>query len=756
MLERGEYVLNRNAVSAVGMDNLHAINFGAAPRFAKGGSLREPHLSGPAGALTTIGQASIHHAYLAAQHYLDKHRPHRGAGGVGGINLAGIHGSVAVQFAAVLKRLGAPRLAALALYEAGLDESGMGATAPGNVLQATGFPAQSAASEAEGFLTGRHWTGVSAIALARKNPALPAYAIAQMVQKSGAGEASGGAANYGAQRGPAEALMRRYGYAEGGPIGTAKNAVAWAMNNRGRGPQWGNPQGGWCGLFIGADMAAQHLPHNPGGNAAWAANWAEYGVGVARANALPGDIADYGTHHVGMYVGGGRQINGDWRGKVELSSFPAPASSVGPLTALRRPPYHGQAGERAARQSNEHVAAQLHGKGFNIVGSGRIQFGSLPTTVAGCRAEIRQRIEQKAEYKRALAAEKGAARADVQANLNLINHRLFALKRTLTELLIGERAKLPHSLGNKLHIGTILKAERAYTTANEYATQVVALEPTEGNINAYITGKEEPAYMAVLGAEAKWRNAILGAEFEAKGRQLGFESQLNTIKANRRDDPKSYKKNAYKIPALEAAIEAINEQWNWRTETGSLAEALEGVQGPSVNGATNGSRTIGAAIGSVPVAGKWGGDIFQTQETMRQLGLKVHEGEKAKREENEGLLREALTFANQRNLISSTLAGVKAPYAGAYAAGGIVSDRTILAGERGPEVITVPLGSRVRNASETSSALSPSVTVNNYHHEGRTDTEVWVNGKQVEANINNKSRKSARGAGRGLAVAGKF
>lgn len=37
MLERGEYVLNRNAVSAMGKGNLDAINFGAAKRFATGG-----------------------------------------------------------------------------------------------------------------------------------------------------------------------------------------------------------------------------------------------------------------------------------------------------------------------------------------------------------------------------------------------------------------------------------------------------------------------------------------------------------------------------------------------------------------------------------------------------------------------------------------------------------------------------------------------------------------------------------------------
>lgn len=40
MLERGEYVLNRNAVKAIGTRTLDAVNFGAAPRFQEGGPVR--------------------------------------------------------------------------------------------------------------------------------------------------------------------------------------------------------------------------------------------------------------------------------------------------------------------------------------------------------------------------------------------------------------------------------------------------------------------------------------------------------------------------------------------------------------------------------------------------------------------------------------------------------------------------------------------------------------------------------------------
>src|SRR5690606_33484674 len=40
MLEKGEYVLNRKAVQAIGKQQLDAINFGMAPRFQKGGQVR--------------------------------------------------------------------------------------------------------------------------------------------------------------------------------------------------------------------------------------------------------------------------------------------------------------------------------------------------------------------------------------------------------------------------------------------------------------------------------------------------------------------------------------------------------------------------------------------------------------------------------------------------------------------------------------------------------------------------------------------
>lgn len=73
LLERGEYVLNRNAVKAIGTSALDAINFAAAPRFQQGGPLgREPRLTGPE-PLRGGGQHAIHQVYTAAMKYYERH-----------------------------------------------------------------------------------------------------------------------------------------------------------------------------------------------------------------------------------------------------------------------------------------------------------------------------------------------------------------------------------------------------------------------------------------------------------------------------------------------------------------------------------------------------------------------------------------------------------------------------------------------------------------------------------------------------------
>lgn len=73
LLERGEYVLNRNAVRSVGTSTLDAINFQMAPRHQTGGAIgAEPRLSGT-DPLRTGGQHAIHAIYRASKKYYNQH-----------------------------------------------------------------------------------------------------------------------------------------------------------------------------------------------------------------------------------------------------------------------------------------------------------------------------------------------------------------------------------------------------------------------------------------------------------------------------------------------------------------------------------------------------------------------------------------------------------------------------------------------------------------------------------------------------------
>lgn len=93
-----------------------------------------------------------------------------------------------------------PGICKVAVIAALMDESSMGTTAAGNVLEALEpfTKVRDAAQEISGFLFGEpEWTGTTAVGYYEDHPQATFYEIAQEVQKSGAGKASKGQANYG-------------------------------------------------------------------------------------------------------------------------------------------------------------------------------------------------------------------------------------------------------------------------------------------------------------------------------------------------------------------------------------------------------------------------------------------------------------------------------------------------------------------------------------------------------------------------------
>lgn len=144
------------------------------------------------------------------------------------------------------------------------------------------------------------------------------------------------------------------------PLGTAQRAVEWTENNISAGARriarWdkaaGFPKGTqWCGIFLGAAMRSQGLTPPSGYPAA--VNWSTYGTAVKRNEIEPGDIIVYGEHHVAMYVGSGKQIQGnDANGTVGTSGIGS-SLGLGPITAIRRPPYKSQKSQEGKKDKEE-------------------------------------------------------------------------------------------------------------------------------------------------------------------------------------------------------------------------------------------------------------------------------------------------------------------------------------------------------------------------------------------------------------------
>lgn len=72
LLERGEYVLNREAVKKVGKQKLDEINYRMAPRFQRGGSTDLPgvSVSGTPSSLLSVAQGALDKSVLAAERHL--------------------------------------------------------------------------------------------------------------------------------------------------------------------------------------------------------------------------------------------------------------------------------------------------------------------------------------------------------------------------------------------------------------------------------------------------------------------------------------------------------------------------------------------------------------------------------------------------------------------------------------------------------------------------------------------------------------
>lgn len=360
-----------------------------------------------------------------------------------------------------------------------------------------------------------------------------------------------------------------------------------------------------------------------------------------------------------------------------------------------------------------------------------ITFGPLPDTVKGCTAELHVRRQQLRQLEKA-KKEGGEGDKALESSLKKVKNRIEALVKRRAKIIAQHRKKVAKSIASRglfPKLAAMLQdREGDYELAAQDAERVAALEPE--NPDAGYIGKEKGAWVNVLGTLTGWRNAVVGARDFAASRIPHFAREIREIEAWKvpgiPEFMKRYNKLKWRIPALR---QAITNATGFVGERGENLTDLQGLGGPQT------------AIGDLGEASPWwltlggpGARIFDTQNTIRELGLRNIGGDGAGDTERTEALEKLLREANLRTAVSErqfkTMKDFQAvyPFMGAHAQGGVA-----LVGERGPELAHMPSGTRIHSAQDTAQMLQPTVYVYVYEGEGRAEVE--VNGRRLQANV---------------------
>lgn len=432
------------------------------------------------------------------------------------------------------------------------------------------------------------------------------------------------------------------------------------------------------------------------------------------------------------------------------------------------------------------AAGGTYAPGKGKVKTAKISFGSLPKTLPEVRKELAQRRLELEQYKLALHGVKDKeTKQALEVNISLLRNRIHALLSQQIRLMAAAKRKQVSAHIEARGVFPQIEAligqkESAYNAASELAEQIVALEPEEApQAIPYIEGRETPAWADVLSSEAGWRNAVLQGEEVAGMRLRSLEAQVESINALRTTNPKAWRKRKYKIPALQKAIAAVKGVF-----TPMHADSMKDLMAGRVTGATgtfeeglvnlqgiNHSRVPMAELPSAPVAGNFGGLIWDTQMSIRELGLKIKQLNESstpeKNGEREALLEELLRQANQRLLIRGVeqkTFGEFPPFAGTAHVGAIVpgpagAERTMVV-KGGEGIFTEDQRDWLGGAIGSGSASDVKVHVHGDIVSSHPDPiEVLIGDRRVEAEIrrvtSQDQRRASRVAGRGLARAGR-
>jgi len=299
---------------------------------------------------------------------------------------------------------------------------------------------------------------------------------------------------------------------------------------------------------------------------------------------------------------------------------------------------------------------------------------------------------------------------------------------------IAERAEMPDL------ISRLYSLRKATDAQDEIATQLVALEPE--NLTDEYVGQERGAFQGSLNDLRDWRNVVVQGRMQAAERIRTFQAQILQIQSLK--GTKYFEKQKWKLPGLREAIQTTTAL---RDET--LLGELEELSPLALDG-------VISEIPSTPTAGQFGGRIFDAQNTIRELGLKVGSSGGPDDSDRLALVEEMLLKANQRNLVFERQKPIIDAYeasqpalssfAGMYAKGGsIPAGMWGIAGERGLEPVFGP-ATVVSNPDAQKVFGGSSKVVVQVFEGDASKTKVYVDEKQVEAVVEKVNRRKGRGA----------
>jgi len=387
------------------------------------------------------------------------------------------------------------------------------------------------------------------------------------------------------------------------------------------------------------------------------------------------------------------------------------------------------------------------------VSTDKVKLPPLPKNAMGCTKQIASMRSLLNMYNTAAKQTKNepAKRAYLE-NARVVRGRISALIKLRAKFIRSEKIrKITTAIkraaafeywngGELVKEGLLEQLEKKWTAAEEYAGRVTDLEPTEeADALSYIRAQEEPAYKAVLGVEGDWRNALVQAK-ESGTQKAGVEwpgkitdlrgkvshqkdrikeitEKIKEILGYKKDHPEAWEKQKGRIPGLKNERDDLRGKIEVERATmGALREAITQTYGETipdwesmmegVQGASGPWGVIAPLPASPDANAGFGGDIWATQMAIRDLGLRIKQGESQsaqKRAEEYEAFNEAMRgLLAGRPFLSLNFTN----FMGAHAKGGVA-----LVGEKGPELAHMPHGTRITDAEETARLLKPQVTV---------------------------------------------